>query len=132
MLPVVRGERATVRQILLYSVALVAVTRCSRSPGHVRARLPRRGARARPVFLWLACGCGARRPRAAPAILFHYSLAYLALLFVGGRRSTRSLCGRPTAGLARRNILPGLCPPRRLLLSLRGDRRHGLVYLAVD
>jgi protoheme IX farnesyltransferase len=81
MLPVVRGDLATTRQILVYSAALVAVT-------IVPAALHLFGA----VYLIAAVVLGAvllllaRRlhreatPRHA-AVLFHYSLLYLALLF---------------------------------------------------
>jgi heme o synthase len=82
MLPVVRGERETARQIVLYSLALVAVTLTpwawgSAGLGYVAAALALGGA-----FVWLAERL--RRdltPRRA-ALLFHYSLLYLALLFV--------------------------------------------------
>ena len=83
MLPVVRGERETARQIVLYSVALVAVTLVPGSLGSfgpvyvvVRARARRR--------LRLAGGAAApaRRRSAHAMLLFHYSLLYLALLFV--------------------------------------------------
>jgi protoheme IX farnesyltransferase len=81
MLPVVRGERETTRQIVLYSFALVAV---AASPyvfglagiGYLVAALALGAA-----FVWLAIAL--RRdptPRRA-AGLFHFSLLYLALLF---------------------------------------------------
>jgi len=81
MLPVVRGDRETARQIVLYSVVLVAVTLTpwawgSAGLGYVAAALALGGA-----FMWLAERL--RRdltPRRA-ALLFHYSLLYLALLF---------------------------------------------------
>jgi heme o synthase len=81
MLPVVRGDRETTRQILLYSLALVGVTLLPlawRMFGltYALAALALGGA-----FLVLAWQL--RRdptPRRA-ALLFHYSLAYLALLF---------------------------------------------------
>jgi len=81
MLPVVRGEREAARPIVLYSVALVAVTLTpwawgSAGLGYVAAALALGGA-----FVWLAERL--RRdltPRRA-ALLFHYSLLYLALLF---------------------------------------------------
>ena len=47
MLPVVRGEASTRRQILAYSVLLVAITVLPVAHGPVRRCLPRRGARAR-------------------------------------------------------------------------------------
>jgi len=82
MLPVVRGERETARQIVLYSLVLVAVTLTpwawgSAGLGYVAAALALGAA-----FVWLAERL--RRdltPRRA-ALLFHYSLLYLALLFV--------------------------------------------------
>jgi protoheme IX farnesyltransferase len=82
MLPVVRGERETTRQILLYSVGLAALT-----------LLPVAWHMFGPIYLLAAAALGGafvllawqlRRdttPRRA-ARLFHYSLAYLALLFV--------------------------------------------------
>jgi protoheme IX farnesyltransferase len=81
MLPVVRGERETARQIVLYSVMLVGVT-----------LLPWAWGGAGPVYVVCALGLGAvfvgmaeklRRditPRRA-MLLFHYSLLYLALIF---------------------------------------------------
>ena len=84
MLPVVRGDRETVRQILLYSVVLVGVTLVPFALGTLGLPVPRGGARARRgCSSWLAWRLRAR-PDAAPraALLFHYSLLYLALLFV--------------------------------------------------
>jgi heme o synthase len=81
MLPVVRGDRETARQIVLYSLGLVAVT-----------LLPWGWGGAGPLYVVCALALGAvfvgmaeklRRdttPRRA-ALLFHYSLLYLALLF---------------------------------------------------
>jgi protoheme IX farnesyltransferase len=82
MLPVVRGERETVRQIVVYSVVLVAITVVPFVWGTLG-----------PVYLVAACALGAgfvwlavqlarqTTPRRA-ALLFHSSLLYLALLFV--------------------------------------------------
>jgi protoheme IX farnesyltransferase len=82
MLPVVRGDRETARQILLYTVALVALTLVPVLTGTFG-----------PVYLAAAVLLGAQflrlawslrrelTPRRA-SVLFHYSLAYLALLFV--------------------------------------------------
>jgi heme o synthase len=82
MLPVVRGDRETVRQILLYTVALVALTLVPVLTGTFG-----------PLYLVAAVLLGAQflrlawslrrelTPRRA-SVLFHYSLAYLALLFV--------------------------------------------------
>jgi protoheme IX farnesyltransferase len=81
MLPVVRGGQETARQVLFYSFALVAVTLVPVVWGTLGA-----------VYLVAALALGAwfvvlalrlRRaltPRRA-SVLFHYSLAYLALLF---------------------------------------------------
>jgi len=81
MLPVVRGDRATARQIVLYSLVLVAVTLTPWAWGG-----------AGPLYVTCALALGAvfvglaerlRRdlaPRSA-ALLFHYSLLYLALLY---------------------------------------------------
>ncbi len=80
MLPVVRGDRETARQIVLYSIALVAFTIVV-------------GMWLGPVYTVVAAVLGAlfvalaillRRDlsRARAQVLFHYSLAYLALLFV--------------------------------------------------
>src|SRR5207248_6238275 len=82
MLPVVRGDRETTRQILLYSVVLLAVTLVPFAWGtlgvaYLTAALALGGG-----LLWLAWRLRrATTPRRA-ALLFHYSLAYLALLFV--------------------------------------------------
>ena len=81
MLPVVRGDRETARQIVLYSLVLVGAT-----------LLPWGWGGAGPVYVVCALALGAvfvglaeklRRdttPRRA-MLLFHYSLLYLALLF---------------------------------------------------
>ena len=80
MLPVVRGERETTRQIVLYTIFLVAFTLA------VGFWLGLLYTVAAAVLggAFLALAWQLRRdttPRRA-AILFHYSLAYLALLFV--------------------------------------------------
>ena len=80
MLPVVRGDRETARQILLYSIGLVAFTVAV-------------GLWLGPVYTVAAAILGTilvalafllRRDlsTARAQVLFHYSLAYLALLFV--------------------------------------------------
>ena len=80
MLPVVRGERETTRQIVLYTIVLVAFTLVVGlwlGPVYTVAAAVLGGG-------FLALAWQLRRdttPRRA-AILFHYSLAYLALLFV--------------------------------------------------
>ena len=82
MLPVVRGERETARQIVLYSLALVAVTLIpwftgSAGPVYVVSALAL-GA----VFVWLAERLRRETTKRGAMLLFHYSLLYLALLFV--------------------------------------------------
>jgi protoheme IX farnesyltransferase len=82
MLPVVRGERETTRQIVLYSLVLVAISLApvlwhTLGLEYLVAALVLGG-------LFLALALRLRRettPRRA-GLLFHYSLLYLALLFV--------------------------------------------------
>jgi protoheme IX farnesyltransferase len=81
MLPVVRGDRETARQIVLYSAGLVAVTLLPFALGSAGLLYLASALALGAVFLWLAERL--RRdltPRRA-AFLFHYSLLYLALLF---------------------------------------------------
>ena len=80
MLPVVRGERETTRQILLYSFVMVAFTVAVGvwlGPLYTAA-----AAALGAVFLALAWQLRREASRPRAAALFHYSLAYLALLFV--------------------------------------------------
>jgi protoheme IX farnesyltransferase len=79
MLPVVRGDRETAREILLYSVGLVAFTIAVGfwlGPVYTAAAFVL-GA----VFVWLAVRLRRDLTRPRALALFHYSLAYLALLF---------------------------------------------------
>ena len=80
MLPVVRGDRETARQIVLYSIAMVAFTVAVGywlGPLYTAAALVL-GA----VFVVLALLLRRDLSRASAKVLFHYSLLYLALLFV--------------------------------------------------
>ncbi len=80
MLPVVRGEDETTRQIVLYTLALVVFSVAVGlwlGPVYTAAAIVLGGA-----FLWLAGRLRRDPSRRRAAILFHYSLAYLALLFV--------------------------------------------------
>jgi protoheme IX farnesyltransferase len=80
MLPNVRGDRETARQILLYSLGLVAFTLAVGlwlGPLYTAAAAALGGA-----FLALAWRLRRRGGRRPAALLFHYSLAYLALLFL--------------------------------------------------
>jgi protoheme IX farnesyltransferase len=80
MLPVVRGEAETTRQIVLYTLALVAFSVSVGlwlGPVYTGAALALGAA-----FVWLAWQLRRDPSRRRAAVLFHYSLAYLALLFV--------------------------------------------------
>src|SRR5438309_5120507 len=82
MLPVVRGERETARQIVLYSAALVAVTLLPWAWGSAGLLYLASALALGAVFVYLAellrCETTPRRA----VLLFHYSLLYLPLLFV--------------------------------------------------
>ena len=81
MLPVVRGEAETRRQILLYSVLLYAVTQLPFSAGgfglvYLFSSLALNG-----VFIWRAVQLYRSPDRKAALRLYLFSLLYLALLF---------------------------------------------------
>jgi protoheme IX farnesyltransferase len=81
MLPVVDGEAETRRQVLLYGWLLAAITALPLLGGlfgmiYGIAALVLGG-----VFLWLCVRLYRRADRRSAALLFHYSLLYLALLF---------------------------------------------------
>ena len=81
MLPVVRGEQATARQIVVYSLVLVAATLLpwgwgGAGPLYVVCALALGG-----VFVWLAERLRRNTAPRQAMLLFHYSLLYLALLF---------------------------------------------------
>jgi heme o synthase len=82
MLPVVRGERETVKEILLYTAALVAFTLAPALWGQFGLVYLVAAAALGAGFLALAWNLRRERTPARAALLFHYSLAYLALLFV--------------------------------------------------
>ena len=82
MLPVVRGERETARQIVLYSLALLGVTLLPvlwHTAGLVYLVS---AATLGAVFVGLALALARHTDRAHAHRLFSYSLTYLALLFV--------------------------------------------------
>jgi protoheme IX farnesyltransferase len=82
MLPVVRGDRETARQIAWYTVALVAATLV---PVGLGVFGPVYGVAALllgAVFAWAAFRLWRETTKARAVLLFHYSLLYLALLFV--------------------------------------------------
>jgi heme o synthase len=82
MLPVVRGERETARQIVVYTIVLVAVTITPFALGAAGAVYLAAALALGACFLWLALRLRSVLERTRAVALFHYSLAYLALLFV--------------------------------------------------
>ncbi len=82
MLPVVRGEDETARQIVLYTAALVAFTLAPALWGMFGLAYLAVATALGGGFLWLAWRLRRERTPARARALFHYSLAYLALLFV--------------------------------------------------
>jgi protoheme IX farnesyltransferase len=82
MLPVVRGERETTRQILLYTVAMIGVTLLPLAWSMFGVVYAAAAVLLGAVFLWLAWELRRETTPRRAAVLFHYSLAYLALLFV--------------------------------------------------
>ena len=82
MLPVVKGDRETARQILLYSLGLVAVTLLPWAWGTVGLLYLASALGLGAVFVWLAERLRRDTSPRRALVLFHYSLLYLALLFV--------------------------------------------------
>jgi protoheme IX farnesyltransferase len=82
MLPVTRGERETARQIVLYTVVLLVVTLIPAAVGVFGLLYGVAAALLGAVFAWYALELRRTLERAAAVRLFHYSLLYLALLFV--------------------------------------------------
>jgi protoheme IX farnesyltransferase len=81
MLPVVRGEEETRRQITLYSVLLVAITFLPFAGRLFDGLYAAAAAVLGGVFLWLAIRLQRTSERRAALRLYLYSLLYLALLF---------------------------------------------------
>jgi protoheme IX farnesyltransferase len=82
MLPVVRGERETVRQIVLYSFVLVGVTAVPFVWGTLGLFYLVAALVLGAGFIWLAVALARRTTPRRAALLFHSSLLYLALIFV--------------------------------------------------
>ena len=82
MLPVVRGERETVRQIVLYSLLLVGVTVLPFVWGTLGLVYLLSALALGAGLVWLAVALLRRTTPGRAALLFHSSLLYLALLFV--------------------------------------------------
>jgi heme o synthase len=82
MLPVVRGDRETAKQIVLYSAVLVAGTLVPVAFGIFGVAYGVAAAVLGALLLWWSVELWRRTTRPRAARLFHYSLLYLALLFV--------------------------------------------------
>jgi protoheme IX farnesyltransferase len=82
MLPVVRGDRETARQIVGYSLVLVGVTIVPFALGTLGLLYLASALMLGGAFLALAVRLRRDLTRPRAALLFHFSLAYLALLFV--------------------------------------------------
>jgi protoheme IX farnesyltransferase len=81
MLPVVRGVRTTTRQIVLYSLVLVASSALPFAVGTLGAGYLVTALGLGSVFLWLALRLRRDTTPRRASLLFHYSLLYLALVF---------------------------------------------------
>jgi heme o synthase len=81
MLPVVAGVRATRRQILLYSLVLVATTLAFAPIGRMGAIYLVAAAALGAVFVWRAAALWRSGTMRAAMGLFKFSIVYLALLF---------------------------------------------------
>ncbi len=82
MLPVVRGERETARQIAWYTVALVVATIVPVAFGVFGLVYGVSALVLGALFAWLAFSLWRQTTRPHAVKLFHYSMIYLALLFV--------------------------------------------------
>ena len=82
MLPVVRGERETVKQIVLYSFVMVAATVVPFLWGTLGVAYLVAALVLGAGFIWLAVQLARRTTPRHASLLFHTSLLYLALIFV--------------------------------------------------
>jgi heme o synthase len=82
MLPVVDGEPETRRQILLYGWLLLAITALPLAGGLFGALYAASALVLGAGFIALCIRLHKRADRRSASLLFHYSLLYLALLFV--------------------------------------------------
>jgi protoheme IX farnesyltransferase len=82
MLPVVRGDRETARQIAWYTVALVAVTLVPVAFGVFGLVYGGAALVLGALFAWMAFALWRQTTRPHAVKLFHFSMLYLALLFV--------------------------------------------------
>jgi protoheme IX farnesyltransferase len=81
MMPVVRGAAATARQVVLYSLVLTAVTMLPAVTGTFSVGYLAAAGGLDGVFVALAIRLWRSTTPQRAALLFHYSLLYLALLF---------------------------------------------------
>ena len=82
MLPVVRGERETARQIAWYTVALVAATLLPVAFGLFGLVYGVSALVLGVILSWMAFALWRQTTKAHAVKLFHFSMIYLALLFV--------------------------------------------------
>jgi protoheme IX farnesyltransferase len=82
MLPVTRGDEETARQIVRYTVLLIAVTLAPVAFGTFGLVYGVAAAVLGAIFAWYAIELRRTLERVAAVRLFHYSLLYLALLFI--------------------------------------------------
>jgi len=82
MLPVVATFRRTARQILLYTVLLVAVTLLFAAVGHMGALYTASAVVLGALFVVFALRLRREESTQAAMALFRYSITYLTLLFV--------------------------------------------------
>jgi protoheme IX farnesyltransferase len=82
MLPVTRGDQETARQIVRYTVLLIAVTLAPVAFGTFGLVYGIAAAVLGAIFAWYAIELRRTLERVAAVRLFHYSLLYLALLFI--------------------------------------------------
>src|SRR5207248_10913335 len=82
MLPVTRGDEETARQIVLYSVVLVVATLVPVGFGVFGLFYGVAAFLLGALFVWYALELRRSLERRGAVRLFHYSLLYLALLFV--------------------------------------------------
>jgi heme o synthase len=82
MLPNVKGERETIRQIVIYTVVLIAITLLPVAYGTFGVLYAVSALALGLTFLAFALQLRREPTRRREAFLFHYSLLYLALLFV--------------------------------------------------
>ena len=82
MLPVTKGDKATARQITWYTLLMVAVTLVPVAFGVFGLAYGVAAILLGAIFTWMAVELQRTLERRSAARLFHFSLLYLALLFV--------------------------------------------------